>query len=207
MSNRASRQSLKPQPHSLLPKPPLSVDKHAIISDTAIITGIHAVSISSSAALHPRSRIVSTHGPVTLGRGVVVSARAIVGVGGEQNVKDSANVAAASRRESRRESQYFLTKIEEGEKAPEVKEEEKGDPVKDSCEIGEWVTVECGAIIEARSIGDGTVIDVGVRIGRGAKIGKVGIPCSCLFDQTNLLIKMYCSIAPSNPSLLSQPVL
>jgi dynactin-6 len=41
--------------------------------------------------------------------------------------------------------------------------------------LGDYVTVEVGAIIEAgeTTIGDGTVIGVGSRIGRGAMIGKV----------------------------------
>lgn len=39
--------------------------------------------------------------------------------------------------------------------------------------IGDGVVIESGAIIEAKSIGDGTVIESKVKVGRGAIIGKV----------------------------------
>lgn len=41
--------------------------------------------------------------------------------------------------------------------------------------LGDYVTVEVGAVVEASGtmIGEGTVVGVGSRIGRGAVIGKV----------------------------------
>ena len=47
--------------------------------------------------------------------------------------------------------------------------------------LGDYVTVEVGAVIEAGDtvIGEGTVVGVGCRIGRGAVIGKVKPPSRC----------------------------
>lgn len=39
--------------------------------------------------------------------------------------------------------------------------------------LGRGVVVEAGAIVEARSVGDGTVVEVGARVGRGCVVGKV----------------------------------
>ncbi|MCJ1350118.1 MAG: hypothetical protein MMC33_000099 [Icmadophila ericetorum] len=38
--------------------------------------------------------------------------------------------------------------------------------------LGRNVIVEAGAVIQGRSVGDGTVVDAGARVGRGAVIGK-----------------------------------
>jgi dynactin-6 len=40
--------------------------------------------------------------------------------------------------------------------------------------IGNGVNVEAGAVVEAKSIGDGTLIEAKAKIGKGAVIGKVG---------------------------------
>jgi dynactin-6 len=44
--------------------------------------------------------------------------------------------------------------------------------------LGDYVTVEAAAIIEAgpTEVGEDTVIGIGARVGSGAKIGKVGPP-------------------------------
>lgn len=41
--------------------------------------------------------------------------------------------------------------------------------------VGDGVTIEAGSVVEAKSIGDGTVIEAKVKIGKGAVIGKVGL--------------------------------
>ncbi|CAK1364697.1 hypothetical protein CB0940_08354 [Cercospora beticola] len=38
--------------------------------------------------------------------------------------------------------------------------------------VGDEVTIEAGAVVEAKSVGDGTVIEAKAKIGRGAVIGK-----------------------------------
>ncbi len=41
--------------------------------------------------------------------------------------------------------------------------------------IENGVVVEVGAIVEAHRVGEGSVIEVNARIGRGAVLGKVGV--------------------------------
>ena len=72
--------STRPRPASSLPKPPATLAPTATIADTAVLTGKHPVTVQAGTILHPRARLVSTHGPVTVGEGCVVSERAIVGV-------------------------------------------------------------------------------------------------------------------------------
>jgi len=38
--------------------------------------------------------------------------------------------------------------------------------------LGEGVNIEVGAVIEARSIGDGTTVDIKARVGKGAVVGR-----------------------------------
>ena len=40
-------------------------------------------------------------------------------------------------------------------------------------QIGNGVVVEAGAVVEAKIVGDGCVIEVNARIGKGAVLGKV----------------------------------
>ena len=47
--------------------------------------------------------------------------------------------------------------------------DEEGDVI-----IGDEVNIEAGAIVQAKSVGDGTMIEVGAKIGKGAVVGKVG---------------------------------
>lgn len=39
--------------------------------------------------------------------------------------------------------------------------------------LGRGVVIEAGAIVEAREVGEGTVVEVGARVGRGCVVGKV----------------------------------
>ena len=48
-------------------------------------------------------------------------------------------------------------------------------------QIGNGVTIETGAVVEAENVGDGCVIEVNARIGKHAILGKVrkSIPLRC----------------------------
>ena len=71
--------SARPRPSSQLPKAPTSIAPTCVIADTAVLTGIHLITISANAILHPRARINSTHGPVTIGEGCIVSEKTSIG--------------------------------------------------------------------------------------------------------------------------------
>ena len=82
--------SSRPRPASSLPKPPATLAPTATIADTAVLTGKHPVIIQAEAVLHPRARLVSTHGPVTVGEGCIVSERGVVGAAPPEATADLA---------------------------------------------------------------------------------------------------------------------
>ena len=59
-------------------RPPCQIDLKAIISEKAIIVGIHLVTIKANAVLHPYAKIDSTHGPIIIGDSCIVSERAVI---------------------------------------------------------------------------------------------------------------------------------
>ena len=41
--------------------------------------------------------------------------------------------------------------------------------------IEDYVVLEVGAVVEAKRVGEGSVIEINARVGKGAVIGKVGV--------------------------------
>ena len=123
------------RPVSAIPKPPTVISSSCVIAETATLIGTGLITISSNAVLHPRAKIVSIHGPVTLNDGCIVCERASVG----------------------------LLTAEEDEDAPAIV----------GVTLEKNVIVEAAATVEASYIGEGTIIECGAKIGRGALLGKV----------------------------------
>ena len=71
--------SARLRPTSTLPKPPTTLAPTAVIADTAVLTGSHRITIQASAVIHPRARLVTTNGAMSIGEGCIISERAIVG--------------------------------------------------------------------------------------------------------------------------------
>lgn len=46
--------------------------------------------------------------------------------------------------------------------------------------IEDCVVVEVGAIVEAKRVGEGSIIEINARVGKGAVIGKVSVNCTRL---------------------------
>lgn len=44
--------------------------------------------------------------------------------------------------------------------------------------IEDCVVVEVGAIVEAKRVGEGSIIEINARVGKGAVIGKVSVNCT-----------------------------
>ncbi|GAM87878.1 hypothetical protein ANO11243_059060 [Dothideomycetidae sp. 11243] len=61
-------------------KPPCQIDAKAVVSEKAILAGVHPITIGANSALHPFARIDSTHGPVTIGEFCIIAERASVGL-------------------------------------------------------------------------------------------------------------------------------
>src|SRR4051794_9872064 len=62
-----------------LTKPPTDIHPTAHLDPSAYVLGTHPISLGPSVLIHPRSRIVSTHGPLFIDSGTVISERCIVG--------------------------------------------------------------------------------------------------------------------------------
>ena len=133
---------------SALPKPPTTLDPTCVIADSAILTGKYPISIGPQTVLHPRAMIISAYGPVTIGRGCIISEKAVVGIAkqddsGTKDVEMTTAVATTST-----------------------------PPPTYEIHLGDDVVLEPAAVVEG-SIGLGSSIQAGARIGKGSVVGKV----------------------------------
>lgn len=78
MSSSAKRQSVLPKVPAG-PKAPVNFSSSITIAETALLTGNHTINISSESVVHPRARLESTRGRVTIGRRCIVHERTHVG--------------------------------------------------------------------------------------------------------------------------------
>ncbi|KFX95636.1 hypothetical protein V495_05187 [Pseudogymnoascus sp. VKM F-4514 (FW-929)] len=67
-------------PGSSAPKPPVSFSSSITISDIAVLIGTHPVLIRSYSVIQPRARLITTHGPVSIGSMCIISERASLGL-------------------------------------------------------------------------------------------------------------------------------
>ncbi len=78
MSSSNKRQSILPRA-PLGPKAPVNFSSSITIADSALLAGHHTINISSESVVHPRARLDSSHGRVTIGRRCVVHERTNIG--------------------------------------------------------------------------------------------------------------------------------
>src|SRR3954452_15406392 len=55
-----------------LTKPPTDIHPSAHLDPSAYVLGTHPISLSPSVLIHPRARLVSTHGPLIIDSGTVI---------------------------------------------------------------------------------------------------------------------------------------
>ena len=146
----SKRHSILPPVSSAGPKPPVHFSSSITIADSALLSGTHLIDIHSESVIHPRAKLDSHLGRVSISRRCVVHERAHLG---------AAPAAGAAPPRS-----------EGGEGAGEG----AGGQVM-AVTLGEYVVVEVGATVEGGEtrIGEGTTVGVGARIGAGAVIGNV----------------------------------
>ncbi|MCJ1367074.1 hypothetical protein MMC16_006206 [Acarospora aff. strigata] len=137
-------------------KPPLHISPTTTIADTAVLTGTYPITLGANTVIHPRARLQSTYGPITVGEGCVVWEKSCVGV--------QQQLAGSGGREGRGDGV-------EGEGRGSDAREEEGEE-KEGVVLGRGVIVEAGAIVEARGVGDGSLIECGARVGVGVVLGK-----------------------------------
>jgi carbonic anhydrase/acetyltransferase-like protein (isoleucine patch superfamily) len=62
-----------------LTKPPTDIHPTAHLDPSAYVLGTHPISLSPFVLIHPRARLVSTHGPLIIDSGAVISERCVIG--------------------------------------------------------------------------------------------------------------------------------
>lgn len=78
----SKRQSTAPPP----PKPPAAISSSVTIADNASVTGTYLISIGSLTVVHPRTKLTTLYGPLTVGKNCIISERCNIGLqsaGGE----------------------------------------------------------------------------------------------------------------------------
>ncbi len=78
MSSSTKRQSVLPRVQSG-PKAPVNFSSSITIADSAILTGNHTINISSESVVHPRAKLDSANGRITIGRRCIVHERTTIG--------------------------------------------------------------------------------------------------------------------------------
>ncbi|CCC13494.1 hypothetical protein SMACR_07118 [Sordaria macrospora] len=137
------RHSILPAVSQSGPKPPVQFSSSCTVADSALLTGPHTIIVSTESVIHPRARLESLGGRVTVGRRCIVHERACLGAADLQGRyhkgspdKDGRSMGAVT----------------------------LGDYV--TVEVG--AQVESGGTV----IGEGTTVGIGTRVGAGAVVGK-----------------------------------
>ncbi|KAI1416489.1 trimeric LpxA-like protein [Hypoxylon sp. FL1857] len=74
----SKRQSIVPRVQSG-PKAPVNFSSSIIIADSALLTGNHTINISSESVVHPRAKLDSSNGRLTIGRRCIIHERTSIG--------------------------------------------------------------------------------------------------------------------------------
>jgi dynactin-6 len=110
-------------------KPQCKIHPSATIADKAQLTGSHTIEIGENVIIHPHAKLKAEQGSIFIGKGCIVSEKAIIGFG------------------------------EAGS--------EEADLV-----IGEGVSIESGAVVEARKVGDHCTLGINCKVEKGAVLGR-----------------------------------
>ncbi|KAI0849692.1 trimeric LpxA-like protein [Daldinia vernicosa] len=74
----SKRQSIVPRVQSG-PKAPVNFSSSITIADSALLAGNHTINISSETVIHPRAKLDSSNGRITIGRRCIVHERTSIG--------------------------------------------------------------------------------------------------------------------------------
>ncbi|KAF3061568.1 putative trimeric-like protein [Daldinia childiae] len=74
----SKRQSILPRVQSG-PKAPVNFSSSITIADSALLAGNHTINISSETVIHPRAKLDSSNGRITIGRRCIVHERTSIG--------------------------------------------------------------------------------------------------------------------------------
>ncbi|KAI0388870.1 trimeric LpxA-like protein [Xylariaceae sp. FL0594] len=74
----SKRQSVLPRVQSG-PRAPVNLSSSATVADSALLTGTHTINISSESVVHPRAKLDSANGRITIGRRCIIHERTNIG--------------------------------------------------------------------------------------------------------------------------------
>ncbi|KAI0193124.1 trimeric LpxA-like protein [Astrocystis sublimbata] len=77
-SSSSKRQSVMPRA-AAGPKAPVNFSSSITIADSAQLTGHHTINISSESVVHPRAKLESANGRITIGRRCIIHERTMIG--------------------------------------------------------------------------------------------------------------------------------
>ncbi|KAL2216122.1 transferase hexapeptide domain protein [Thermoascus aurantiacus ATCC 26904] len=63
------------------PRPPLSIHPTATVADTALIHGTYPITIGGGTVIHPRARLYSYDGPISIGDDCIIGEKSVIGSG------------------------------------------------------------------------------------------------------------------------------
>ncbi|OJJ49129.1 hypothetical protein ASPZODRAFT_150068 [Penicilliopsis zonata CBS 506.65] len=64
---------------SATPRPPLTVHASATVADTVVFQGTHPISIGAGTVIHPRAKLYSYDGPLSIGEGCIIGEKSSIG--------------------------------------------------------------------------------------------------------------------------------
>ena len=158
VATSSSKRAVDPRRTSSGPKPPATIHPTVVVGAHAHLTGYHPVTIGARVVIHPYARVSSLKGPIMIGDEVVISERVCIGT----RMSDTAAAAAAA-----------IASATADAGADDAGRGEEDKELKSIC-IERGVTIEGDVVIEEESsIGEGTIIEMYAKVGRGCVVGKV----------------------------------
>ena len=89
-SSSNKRHSILPPISQAGPKPPVQFSSSITIADSALLTGSNPIIISSESVIHPRAKLDSLGGKITIGRRCIIHERTTIGaIGTEGRVTEN----------------------------------------------------------------------------------------------------------------------
>lgn len=68
----------RPRPSEVASKPPTALASSVVIADTASLTGTYPINIGANSVIHPRAKLASAHGPITIGEHCIICERTLI---------------------------------------------------------------------------------------------------------------------------------
>jgi dynactin-6 len=78
-ASSSKRHTVPPPVSHAGPKAPVQFSSSIAIAESAILTGSHLITIGTESVIHPRAKLESLIGPVTIARRCIVHERSVIG--------------------------------------------------------------------------------------------------------------------------------